>query len=418
VGAVAATLEEMNVIKVPSDPTPVAGGDDPFGLDGLELDALLRRPGAKWHRAHGRLAAWVADMDFPIAPPIREALEALVREDVGYPDWPEISHSPLRQTFAARMADRHAWSPSVDRLHELSDVVQGVQIAVHHLSQPGDAVVMHTPAYPPFFAAVEGLGRRVLDVPGVLVDGRWSFDYDELDRRLAEQPARLMILCHPHNPLGRVFPRTELERIADVAARHGLIVISDEIHAELVHPPHGHLPFAALGPDVEAITVTITSASKAFNLAGLRWAILHAGSDALQDVLTTLPDHYLGAPSALAVAATDAAWSDGDAWLAAVRERLDRNRRELAGLLATHVPDVGYVVPEATYLAWLDFRRAGLGDDPAAAMRERGVQLSSGPTFGPEGRGFARLNFATSAQVLRTIVRTMGERSSPTPAHA
>jgi cystathionine beta-lyase len=167
---------------------------------------------------------------------------------------------------------------------------------------------------------------------------------------------------------------------------------------------------------VEARTITLTSTSKAFNLAGLRWAILHAGCDALQGVLAALPGHYLGAPNVLAVAATEAAWTAGDDWLAAVRARLDRNRHRLGELLADRLPDVGYVVPEATYLAWLDFRRARLGDDPAAALRERGVELSSGPTFGGEGRGFARLNFATSEALLSRIVMAMAGSSSPTPA--
>lgn len=394
----------------------IGGGGDPFGLDALDIEELRARPGVKWRRPEGRLAAWVADMDFPIAPAVRDRIVTLALTDVGYPDWPELGRSPLRERFADRMAERFAWKPSGERLHELSDVIQGVQLAVHHLTARGEAVVMHTPAYPPFFDSIHGLGRRVLDVPARLVDGAWAFDHDALDRRLAREPARLMILCHPHNPTGHVFPRPELERLADLAARHDLVVVSDEIHAELVHPPHVHVPFAALGLDVEARTVTLTSASKAFNLAGLRWAVMHAGNDALHDVLSGLPEHYLGAPSALAVAGTDAAWTAGDDWLAAVRARLDRNRHLLADLLAVHLPDVGYVVPEATYLAWLDFRSTSLGDDPAALLRDRGVELSRGPTFGAEGRGFARLNFATSEAVLTQIVQAMGSVPSPSRA--
>ena len=393
-------------------------GSDPFGLDRLDVDELRTRPGAKWQRPAGRLAAWVADMDFPVAPAIRERLMELAARDVGYPDWPEIIRSPLPGRFAERMGQRFGWSPGVDRLHEVCDVMQGVHVAVHHLSAPGDAIVLHTPAYPPFLGSIGGIERRLVDVRAHLVDGMWAFDHDELDRRLTREPARLWILCNPHNPLGRVFSRSELERVAELAARHDLIVISDEVHAELVHPPHVHIPLASLGPDVEARTVTVTSASKAFNLAGLRWAILHAGADTLQDALVALPEHYLGAPNAPAVAATAAAWSGGDEWLAAVRTRLDRNRRLLAGLLADHLPDVGYVVPDATYLAWLDFRRTELGDDPAIALRAGGVELSRGPTFGDDGRGFARLNFATSEAVLRTIVMAMATVPSPNPAGA
>ena len=155
--------------------------------------------------------------------------------------------------------------------------MQGVVAAIHHLTAPGDRIVVHLPAYYPFLAAIEKMGRRRVDVTAELVDGRWQFDHDELDRRLAAEPAHLLLLCHPQNPTGHVFDRGELEQLAEIAARHDLPVVSDEVHAELVHPPHTHVPFAALGPEVEARTVTVTSASKAFNLAGMRWAILHAG---------------------------------------------------------------------------------------------------------------------------------------------
>ena len=240
------------------------------------------------------------------------------------------------------------------------------------------------------------------------------WDYDELDSRLAAashspRRARLWILCHPQNPTGRVFERAELEAIAELAAKHDLVVVSDEIHAELVHPGHDHTPFATLGPDVAARTITVTSGSKAFNLAGLRWAILHAGPDQFHAAFEALPSHYLGTPNLLAVEATDAAWAEGDDWLAAVRRVLDDNRRRLGSLLAAQLPGIVYRPPEATYLAWLDCRALGFGDDPAATFRERGVELAAGPRFGAVGAGFARLNFATSPAVLEAIVTTMAD---------
>ncbi len=384
---------------------PFAG--DPFSLDDLHVDRLKARPGTKWHLPRGRLAAWVADMDFPIAPPIRDRLLELARTDVGYPDWPAVGRSMLPERFAARMAARYDWRPEVDRLHELADVMQGVSVAIHHLTRPGDAIVLHMPAYHPFLSTIGAAGRRIVEVPAQLHDAAWRFDHDALDARLTADPARLLLLCHPQNPTGHVFTRPELEHLAELAARHDLIVVSDEVHAELVHPPHPHVPFASLGPDVAARTVTVNSASKPFNLAGLRWAILHAGADDLHSALEALPDHYLGAPNLMGVAATEAAWSDGDEWQRAVAARLDFNRTHLADLLAARLPGVGYAVPDATYLAWLDFRALGLGDDPAVVMRERGVELSAGWRFGPQGRGFARLNFATSARVLERIVTAM-----------
>jgi cysteine-S-conjugate beta-lyase len=385
-------------------------GGDPFGLDDLDVADLKARPGTKWARASGRLAAWIADMDFPIAPAIRDRLIAVARTDVGYPDWPAIGRSSLPDRFADRMASRFGWTPAVDRLHELGDVMQGVSVAIHHLTRPGDAIVLHMPAYHPFLETIAAAGRRIVPVPAELVGGAWRFDHDELAARLRDggpDAARLLLLCHPHNPIGHVFTRAELEQLAEIVIRHDLAVVSDEIHAELVHPPHGHVPFAALGDEVAARTVTITSASKAFNLAGLRWAILHAGHDGLHAALDALTPHYFGAPNLMGVAATEAAWSDGDEWQRAVATRLDANRTVLAALLAEHLPGVGYAMPEATYFAWLDFRALGHGDDPAATLRERGVELSSGPRFGPQGIGFARLNFATSAGVLDRIVRAM-----------
>jgi cysteine-S-conjugate beta-lyase len=286
-------------------------------------------------------------------------------------------------------------------------VVKGVAIAIQHLTRRGDAIVLHLPAYHPFLETIDGAGRRIVEVPAQLHGGAWKFDHAELDARLAADPARLLLLCHPHNPTGHVFTRAELEQLAHIAARHDLVVVSDEVHAELVHLPHQHVPFASLGSDVAARTVTVTSASTTFNLAGLRWAILHAGHEGLQAALDALPDHYLGAPNLMSVAATEAAWSEGDEWQRAVAARLDANRTLLAKLLADHMPEVGYAVPDATYLAWLDFRALALGDDPAVTLRERGVELTAGPRFGSQGRGFARLNFATSARVLEQIVLAM-----------
>jgi cysteine-S-conjugate beta-lyase len=373
---------------------------DPFGLRTLDVDELRRRPGTKWHRPGGRLAAWVADMDYPIAPPIRERLVDLASRDVGYPDWGHVGVSPLRALFAERMEVRYGWRPDIARLHELTDVVQGVSMAIHHLTEPGDGVVVHTPAYAPFLRTIEAMGRRVVRVP-------WPFDHDALAERLRVEPATLLLLCHPHNPTGHVFDRPELEQLATIAARFDLAIVSDEIHADLTHAPHVHVPFESLGDEASARCVTVTSASKTFNLAGLRWAIMHAGHDRMHDALRSLPGHYLGAPNLMAVAATEAAWQHGEPWLTAVRDLLDENRHRLAELLALHLPAVGYRVPDATYLAWLDCRALGLGDDPAVTFAERGVELSPGPTFGVEGRGHVRLNFATSPAVLERLVEAM-----------
>ena len=378
---------------------------DPFGLRALDIEQARARPGAKWQFHPADYAAWVADMDFPIAPAIRERLIEVASTDVGYPPWGgKRGISPAVVAFVERMTSRYGWAPHHPWLYELSDVVQGVRVAVHHLTEPGDGVVLHTPAYHPFLDTIESMRRRIVRVPS-------PFDHEALDAALTRQPARLVILCHPHNPTGHVFTRPELEHIAEIAASHDLVVVADEIHAYLVHAPHGHVPFESLGPEVAARTITVTSASKAFNLAGLRWAIMHAGCATMRAVLDGLPDHYLGAPNVMAVEATATAWTAGDAWLASVRAILDENRHTLSDLVAAHLPGVRYTPPDATYLAWLDCRELGLGDDPAATFRERGVELSPGLQFGVEGEGFVRLNFATSPAILAATIAAMAGAS-------
>ena len=380
---------------------------DPFGLRSLDIEVLRRRDGAKWQAHPAAFAAWVADMDFPVAPAITEALRGVVdRNEFGYPNWGgPYALSPAAKLFPQRMADRFGWDCDPERVRDLVDVLQGVRATVLHCSEPGDGVVLHLPAYFPFLATIDDMDRRL--VPVHFEDASRSFDYDRLEAELADRDARVWILCHPHNPLGHVFDRGELERIAEIAAKHDLIVISDEIHADLVMPGHTHVPFEALGAEVSNRTVTVTSSSKAFNLAGLRWAVMHAGHAPLQRALDALPGHYLGAPNLMAVTATVAAWTEGTAWLDAVVEIVDENRHALSRLLGEHLPGTRYTPPAATYLAWVDCRVLGLGDEPADAFRERGVALSPGTSFGPPGLGHVRINLATSPSVLEGLVRAM-----------
>lgn len=380
---------------------------DPFGLRSLSAEALRRRGGAKWQsNPDARYAAWVADMDFPVAPAITDALRGIIdRNEFGYPNWGgPYAPSPAARLFPQRMSDRYGWEPDPERVHDLIDVLQGVRATVLHCSQPGDGVVLHLPAYFPFLATIDDMDRRLVPV---LPDDHGAFDYDALESELERSGARIWILCHPHNPLGHVFGRPELERIAAIAERFDLVVISDEIHADLSMPGHPHVPFESLGPDVAARTVTVTSGSKAFNLAGLRWAVMHAGHTPMQSALDALPGHYLGAPNLMAVAATVAAWTEGDAWLAAVIAVLDENRHALGELLDRHLPGCRYTPPDATYLAWVDCRPLGLDDEPADVFRSRGVELSAGPQFGAPGVGHVRINLATSPTVLAETVAAM-----------
>jgi len=382
---------------------------DPFGFESLSLEWLRAKPGGKWARYPGALAAWVADMDFPPARAITAAVHAVATSgDFGYPLW-QGTHSPTsaEHAFVAWSARRHGWQIDVADVVPLADVVQAIQLVLHTCTAPGDRVVVHTPAYPPFLSSVNKTGRELVRLPAqrdeASVTG-WAFDYEWLDAELAARPAKVLLLSHPHNPTGHVFGEAELRDLAALAERHDLLIISDEIHADLTYAPHVHRPMALFAPHR---TVTVTSPSKAFAMPGLRYAVAHFGSAAARAAVRTLPDHLLGTISLTAEAAATAAWTDSDEWLAAVLARLDANRGVVGELLAEHLPQVGYVSPAATYLAWLDCRALGVGDDPSQTFAQRGVRLSEGPNFGPEGKGHARLNFATSSAVVREIIARM-----------
>lgn len=370
---------------------------------------LHSKPGAKWHRTPDAIAAWVADMDFAPAPVITAALtRAIASGDLGYPDWRNIVHgSNATDAFVDRCAARYGWHIDTADTREFNDVIQVVQLVLHTCTSPGDGVVVHTPSYPPFLGSVEASGCRLVPVPACRSGSSptgWSFDYEALDANLCAQPAKVLLLCHPQNPTGHVFSDVELRDLAALAERHDLIIISDEIHADLTYAPFVHRPMALFAPDR---TVSIHAASKAFNLAGMRYAIAHFGSQTARKATDALPEHLLGATNLMGAAAAEAAWRAGDEWLAAVLAHLDRQRLLLADLLADQLPEIRYVPPSATYLAWLDCRALGFGDDPSATFLESGARLSEGPNFGTPGQGFTRLNFATSSTVLREIVTRM-----------
>lgn len=382
---------------------------DDLDLDNLDISTLAKRPGIKWAMAtaRGALPAWVADMDFPVAEPIRDALVEAVHTDLGYPAWDDKpGENPLAEAFADRMKSRYGYTLRPEHVRVFTEVIQALQAILHVATEPGDAVAMHTPAYPPFVQTLAAMGRRLVPIPMLDTDGGWSFDLDRFAADVAQRGCRALILVNPHNPTGRVFSQDELSALAEIVQRHDMLVISDEIHAELTFQPHRHVPFATLAPDLAARTVTLTSASKAFNLAGLRCSVADVASDSVRAALDALPPVLLGQPSSLGVIGTVAAWRHGDPWLADVLAILDRNRR----LVAAELPSgVRHHLPEATYLAWLDWRALGLGDDPAATLLARNkVMLSSGPDFGPGGAGYARLNFATSGPILTEILRRLG----------
>ncbi|HWE44574.1 MAG TPA: aminotransferase class I/II-fold pyridoxal phosphate-dependent enzyme [Caulobacteraceae bacterium] len=374
-------------------------GGDPFAPP---LETLRRRTGRKWSKYGPEvLPAWIADMDFLPAPSIRVALEdALASGDFGY--GPTADASGVSDVFAAWAERRWGWALDPGSVMLMPDVVGGLANAIEALTAPGDGVLVQTPAYPPLMSSVRVAGRRLIDVP--LGEAGLGLDAVEAAIR-AERPA-LMILCHPHNPTGRVFGAADLRRLGELALEHGTIVVSDEVHADLALDGRRHIPFASLSRDIAAITVTLNAASKAFNVAGLRCAVCVAEGEP-RARLNALPSTRWNAFSTVGVRAARAAWSDeGEAWLEACVAHLERQRDRLASRL----PACGarMTPPQAGYLAWLDFRGAGLDGEPAAVLLDEArVALSPGLDFGLEGRGFARLNFATSEALLDAMLERM-----------
>lgn len=373
-------------------------------FDAIEEPELRRRRSAKW-TVYPRdvLPAWVAEMDYPLAEPIRRALHAAIdRSDAGY-----ASAAALGEVFARWAAARWEWAVDPPDVHLVADVVTGIAELLRVSTAPGDGVVIEPPVYPPFAGVVQELGRRTLDAPLAWRDGRWQPDLDAIEQAYA-RGARVHLLCSPQNPTGIVYSREALAAIAALAERHGVLVLADEIHAPLTLPGADHAPYPTVSEEARRTGIVLTSASKSWNVAGLKAAVMVACAERPRAVLARLPPATPFHAGHLGVLACVAAFEEGGAWLAETLAILDRNRRLLGELLAAELPAVRYVAPEASYLAWLDCRGLGLGDDPAARFLERGrLAVSSGPTFGPQGLGFARLNIGTTRRLLEEAVRRM-----------
>ncbi|HET7399049.1 MAG TPA: aminotransferase class I/II-fold pyridoxal phosphate-dependent enzyme [Intrasporangium sp.] len=348
------------------------------------------------------LPVWVAEMDAAPCPAVVDAVTGAVRRgDTGYA-WP----GPYAAAFARFARDEWGWEPDVAALAVVRDVVGGLAELLRLLTEDGGPVLLSTPGYDAFFGAVEAIDRTVVEVP-LAGSGRLDLDVLADAFRCATAGGRraAYVLCNPHNPTGTVPTPRELAGVAALARAHGVRVVSDEIHAPLVHAPATFTPYLTVPGSEDALTVT--SASKAWNLAGLKAAIVAPGADAVDD-LRRLHVWHTHSATHLGVLAQTAAYDAGRGWLGQLRRELDANRRLLGRLLQEHLPAVRYRLPEATYLAWLDCRPLGLGDDPAAVFLERGrVALSPGPRYGAAGAGHARLNLATSPEVLSQAVLRM-----------
>lgn len=349
------------------------------------------------------LPLWVAEMDVPLAEPVvRAVTDALRLGDTGYP-----VGTAYAEALAAFAEKRWGWDGlAVERTAIVPDVMLGVVEMLKLVTGPGDPVVVNPPVYPPFFQFVGNMDRRVVEAP-LGADGR--IDLAVLEETFAGAVAggrrAAYLLCSPHNPTGTVHTAAELTAVAALADRYGVRVVADEIHAPLVVGGADFVPYLSV-PGGES-GLSLMSASKAWNLAGLKAALAVAGPEAAAD-LARLPEEVGHGPSHVGVLAHTAALRDGTAWLDALLTGLDDNRRLLTELLAEHLPAITYRPGEATYLAWLDCRALGLGDDPADVFLHRGrVALNSGLPFGTGGAGHVRLNLATSPEIVEEAVRRM-----------
>lgn len=353
------------------------------------------------------LPCWVADTDFQPAPAITAALAGVVA--LGYPTRQGMTPERLvAKLFEERMAQRYGWSAPAARTAVLTNVVQAVFAAIVGFSGKGDGVIVQTPNYPPFRRAVRDMGRSFIEWPARLGENGYYWSVDDL---AAEDVARakVLVVCNPQNPTGRVMTRAELEALVAFAEAHDLLLLADEIHAELIYPGFTHIPLSSLSPAAAARTVTITSATKSFSIAGVHCAVMHFGTPELMERFKDIvPLELLGKPGIHGADATIAAWEQGGPWLDAMTAQLLENRDKVVATLKTKMPALKLQVPEATYLAWIDCRALRL-NEPAQAffLREAKVAMSAGEAFDKDATGFVRLNFATSPAILDAILERM-----------
>lgn len=372
-------------------------------LRALPLERLRERSSSKWRTyPEDVLPLFVAETDFPLAPAISRELASLVeRGDTGYtpPD------PGLARAYAAFAERRFGWAVDPARVRSTCDVMMGIVEVLRASIAPGDRVVVTPPVYPPFYDCIPEAGGVVERVPLRDTGDGWALDLDAIAAALASG-ARAVLLCNPHNPTGTAHSRAALARLAEIADRHGAVVLSDEIHAPLVHPGATFTPFLAASDLAAQVGFAFVSASKAFNLAGLKCALMVTASDERAAVVAGLPAEVEWRTGLFGARAAVAAFApESDVWLDGLRAALDENRHLLAGLLADHLPLARYRVPDAGFLAWVDLSAYGWGDNPATKIRrEAKVAFHLGPYFGVEGAGHVRINFGCSPEVLREAI--------------
>ena len=348
----------------------------------------------------------VAEMDFPVAQPIKDLLSEMVaNSDLGY-----LGAIPeLGAGFAHFAGKRWNWEVDPLQVRAATDVGVAVVEILRVFTNPGDSILLSSPVYHNFYNWVSETKLNLVDVPfertGDESKNPWEINWEGIEKAYASD-LKVHLLCSPHNPLGRVYTKEELLRIVALAKRYNVLVISDEIHAPLTFKGNSFVPMLSLGADAEAVSVTVTAASKGWNIAGLKCAIIVSQSEAMNNRLATMPMAVHYRASLLGGFATAVAFAEGEEWLDTVLENLDHNRHMLKDLLSSQLPAVRYHIPDNSYLAWLDLEALGLGEDPSIALLERGrVAFNAGHTYGKQCSQYVRLNFATSPTIVTEAVK-------------
>ena len=353
------------------------------------------------------LPLWVADMDLPSAECITEALKKRAAHPVyGYTVYPERFFDAIKMW----MRKRHGWSVERDSIVPIPGVVPALNLLVTALTKEGEGVLIQPPVYHPFFRLGRNHGRKLLENPLVLTEGRYEIDFDDFRRKAKE--AKLFILCSPHNPVGRAWRRDELRKLAEICLEEGLIIVSDEVHADIVYAPNSHIPTAKISREVSAITVTLNAPSKTFNIAGLNTAYAIIENDSLRRRFELELKRYdLTMGNVFGIEALMAAYEGGEEWLKELLEYLEGNIDYVTSYLKESVPQIEALRPEATFLMWLDCRRLGMSDRELESffIKRARLGLNTGVSFGRGGSGFMRLNIACSRAKLKEAMERLKE---------
>ena len=364
-----------------------------------DFDTIIPRRGTnsyKWDtpEEEGVLPMWVADMDFRTAPAIVDALSRRVEHGIfGYTKVPDAYYDAVVRWFGSR----HHWQIDPRWMIYTSGVVPALSAIIKALTEPGDKVIVQTPAYNCFFSSIRNDGCELSANNLVYRGGRYTIDFDDLEAKAADQRAKLLLLCNPHNPVGRVWTQEELLRIGEICLRHGVMVVADEIHCELTYQGHDYTPFASLSDEFLQHSVTCISLSKAFNLAGLQIANIVAADDAVRRRIDrAININEVCDVNPFGVIATIAAYGEGGAWLDALRKYLWENYEYLRRFFAERLPQYPVLPLEGTYLVWIDCRASGLDSDAVTErlQEQQRLMVNPGTMYGPGGEGFIRLNIA------------------------